>query len=493
MRLVRRLTLYFLLAIGVIFAFDSYLSLVQHLALFDADLRRDERLMGRALGRAVERAWAEQGESHALELVREANDREGEVSIRLVFLDATPGTSLAAGAPVDALEALRRERAVSQVRDEERIYTYVPLAIAGPRAAALELSESLRHERAYLLARIPRELSTATLMVMACGLVAWVVGIRVVGRPIRALVEKARRIGAGDFSTPLVLRQRDELSLLADEMNTMAEHLDSATRKVSAESAARIAALEQLRHADRLTTVGKLAAGLAHELGTPLNVVSGRARMILEGETVGVPDTAKSAQIIVDQAERMTRIVRQLLDFARRRSPEKRSTEVVQLARQTSSLLEPLAARRGVELRCEPQPAPLVALVDPSQVQQALTNLVVNAIQATQRGGHVWIRIDGQELAGSPADGQRSGAYAVLAVEDDGEGIPADRLPAIFDPFFTTKAVGEGTGLGLAVAHGIVQEHGGWIDVRSEPGRGSCFRIWLPREVERDDPGADRP
>jgi signal transduction histidine kinase len=133
-----------------------------------------------------------------------------------------------------------------------------------------------------------------------------------------------------------------------------------------------------------------------------------------------------------------------------------------------------------------------VALVDPSQVQQALTNLVVNAIQATARGGHVWIRIDGQELPGGPAAGQRSGAYAVLAVEDDGEGIPVDRLPAIFDPFFTTKAVGEGTGLGLAVAHGIVQEHGGWIDVRSEPGRGSCFRIWLPREVERDDPGADR-
>ncbi len=495
MTLVRRLTLYLLVAFGLVFAVDAWLSVREHLRLFDADLRRDERLLGRALRHAVEETWRAQGEAHALELVRGANDRESQVQIRLVFLDVAPETADAPDAPRQAAEALRRERAVSQFRDDEgeaRLYTYVPLDIPGGRAAALELSEPLAHEREYLGARIRRSLATAALLVLASGLVAWIVGVRVVGRPIRALVEKARRIGAGDFSGPLALRQRDELSELASEMNATAEHLDSNARRMAAESAARIAAVEQLRHADRLTTVGKLASGLAHELGTPLNVVSGRARMILSGEMAGPEETAKVAGIIIDQTERMTRIVRQLLDFARRRSPEKRSLDAAQLARQTAALLEPLAARRGVELRCAGPTAPLTVSADPGQLPQALTNLVVNAIQATPRGGHVRISVAAQDVAPGAPGGRRPGPYAVFEVEDDGEGIPGDRLGAIFDPFFTTKPVGEGTGLGLSVAHGIVEEHGGWIEVQSESGRGSSFRIWLPREVAGDGPGPDR-
>jgi signal transduction histidine kinase len=495
MKLVRRLTLYLLAAFGLVFALDGWLSVREHLRLFDADLRRDERLLGRALRHAVEETWRVEGETQALELVRGANDRESQVRIRVVFLDGGPGTEFAPDAPQQALEALRREQAVSQFRREEgepRLYTYMPLAIPGERSAALELSESLEHEREYLAARIRRSLSTAGLLVLASGLVAWIVGVRVVGRPIRALADKARRIGAGDFSGPLALHQRDELSQLANEMNAMAGHLDSNARKMAAESAARIAALEQLRHADRLTTVGKLASGLAHELGTPLNVVSGRARMILDRETLGAEETAKAARIIVEQTERMTRIVRQLLDFARRRSPEKRLIDAVQLARQTAALLEPLATRRGVELRCAVRTAPLIVSADPSQLPQALTNLVVNAIQATPRGGHVRIAVDARDVVPNASDGRPPGPHAVLEVADDGEGIPADRLGAIFDPFFTTKPVGEGTGLGLSVAHGIVKEHGGWIEVRSEPGRGSSFGIWLPREVAGDGAGPDR-
>src|SRR5439155_6121177 len=126
---------------------------------------------------------------------------------------------------------------------------------------------------------------------------------------------------------------------------------------------------------------------------------------------------------------------------------------------------------------------PVLARLDPSQLQQALANLVVNAIQASSAGGHVGLRVDSRERWGA-AHGRAPGPYVVIAVADDGEGIPAERLPAIFDPFFTTKPVGEGTGLGLSVAHGIAEEHGGWIEVRSEPGRGSCFEIWLPRELD---------
>jgi signal transduction histidine kinase len=363
--------------------------------------------------------------------------------------------------------------------------TTVPLEIPGLPGAVLQIAESLGHERRLAASHLRRTLATAAVGVLACGVVAWLVGVRLVGRPVAALVAKARRIGGGDFSAPLELSGGDELSLLAREMNATAERLDAAKRQLATESAARIAALEQLRHADRLTTVGKLASGLAHELGTPLNVVSGRAAMIASREVEDPQETVACARIVCEQAERMTAIVRQLLDFARRRGVEKVEADVVQLVRETAGLLEPLAARRGVELvdASEPSDARLLARLDPGRIQQALTNLVVNAIQATRAGGCVRVRALGQDFAPETGDERRAGRYAVLEVSDDGEGIPADRLAVIFDPFFTTKGVGEGSGLGLSVAHGIVEEHGGWIDVRSTPGIGSCFRICLPLEA----------
>jgi signal transduction histidine kinase len=183
----------------------------------------------------------------------------------------------------------------------------------------------------------------------------------------------------------------------------------------------------------------------------------------------------------VEQAERMTRIVRQLLDFARRGVGEKRSTDVTALIGQTATLLEALAAKRGVALRCVASERPVRAAVDAAQIQQALTNLVVNAVHASASGGEVTLRACVREETPEGRRERWRGPWAVLEVRDRGAGIPADHLPEIFDPFFTTKPVGEGTGLGLAVAHGIVEEHGGWIDVDSEPARGSCFRIWLPQ------------
>ena len=270
--------------------------------------------------------------------------------------------------------------------------------------------------------------------------------------------------------------------MLAGELNGVANSLDAAAREVAAESTARILALAQLRHADRLTTVGKLASGLAHELGTPLNVIAGRASMIASRELEDASEIQDSARIIGEQAERMTHIVRKLLDFARRQPPEKRRVELASLARTSVEMLEPLAKRRGVELSIDVAAPGVLLLADPGQLQQVLTNVVVNAIQASPSGSSVSIHLREQDVVADSKTGRRAGSHAVLEVIDRGEGIPEESMDSIFDPFFTTKPVGEGTGLGLSVAYAIVEEHSGFIEVESTRNQGSCFRIWLPQE-----------
>ena len=483
MRLVPRLTLSLLIPIGLVFALDTFLTLRSDLTLLDADLRRDDALLGHELAIAVEQIWHDRGEQAAFDLVTRWQALGSGITVRIIFPDDPPGTprgpvtaeipgSIARDAPPVQLRGMRGT--------EARFFTYVPIETGGPRDAALEVTESLVQEHAHLAARIPRKLGTVAAMVLLCGIVSWRVGVRVVGRPVEALIAKSKRIGAGDFSGPLALRGRGEFSKLAAEMNTMAEMLDASARRLAGESAARIAALEQLRHADRLTTVGKLGAGLAHELGTPLNVVSGRAQMIVAQEITEPEEIVRSARVIRDQADRMTRIVRQLLDFARRRADARTDTDLAKLARDTVGMLTPLAAKRGVVLRLAESEQPVAARLDAGQLQQALTNLVMNALQASSRGSTVTVRVATRDVATTGRADRAPGRYAVLEVEDQGAGIPADQLPAIFDPFFTTKPVGEGTGLGLAVVYGIVEEHDGWVEVASEPGRGSRFSVLLP-------------
>ena len=484
MKLVRRLTIYLLVAVTGVLAIDTWASVRSHLALFDADMRRDEELLGRTLASAVERVWRSEGEAAAREVLASVNASNAEMRAELVSVPA-------AGSPGD-----ERRAAIARAQREgvpvhlalpggsvRRLHTYVPLKLGTAEARALEISESFAHERGYALARIRQTLATTLATLLACGAVAWLVGVRVVGRPVEALVAKARRIAHGDFEAPLVLRPETELALLAREMNEMAASLAAASREVAEQSAARIAAQEQLRHADRLTTVGKLASGLAHELGTPLNVVAGRAKMIASGEIANAAEGEECARIIVAQADRMTAIVRQLLDFARRRSGEKQPLDLAVLARQTAGLLEPLGAKRGVRVSCDAAEAGVVARADAAQIQQALMNLVMNAIHASARGSGVSIAVRKEHAAAAPGRARGLGPSALIEVSDTGAGMAPEVLEQVFDPFFTTKAPGEGTGLGLSVAYGIAEDHGGWIDAESASQQGSRFRIWLPLEL----------
>jgi signal transduction histidine kinase len=190
--------------------------------------------------------------------------------------------------------------------------------------------------------------------------------------------------------------------------------------------------------------------------------------------------SAKHARIIIEQTQRMSTIIRQLLNLARHQPPHKETCDLCQLAKQTATVLATIAEKNRANIEICPNSGPHTALVDSAQIQQVFTNLIVNAIQAMQNGGKIRIGF-GPSTATPPAGiGLAESGRIEVTVLDEGSGIPEDQLGQIFEPFFTTKPVGMATGLGLSVAYGIVQDHNGFITVESEPGRGSCFAIHIP-------------
>ncbi|MFT3766155.1 MAG: ATP-binding protein [Minicystis sp.] len=372
---------------------------------------------------------------------------------------------------------------------EPRDFVYALIDVGEGRPGAIELSESLEESDRILRASVESAALAVAALAVLGGIMALGLGTYFVGRPVEAIVDKTRRVGEGDLSGPLDLRQKDELGRVALEINVMCERLERTLASLARETAARIAALDQLRHADRLNTVGKLASGIAHELGTPLNVVGGRAKRILRGAPA--EEATDNARIIVEQANRMTRIIRQLLDFARRRGAQKAPGDVGAVAAEVLGLLRPIAEKRRVDLVFEDHEDGARAEIDAGQIQQALTNLVMNGIQAMSAGGRLTVSLARERSQPPPAHGGPEADYLAVRVHDEGDGIRSEHLPHVFEPFFTTKDVGEGTGLGLSVTWGIVEEHGGWIDVQSAPGQGSTFTIHLPVRAreERADGG----
>jgi two-component system, NtrC family, sensor kinase len=492
MKLVTKLVLALVVGMCLVLGTYGYLRVRRERALFTVDMQRDARMLGRAVGKSVSDAWRRDGEARALEIVHQASQRPDGVSIRWIWLDAPPNDAFAPNQPREFLSALADGRELTRSdpsgANAGLLFTYVPVRVRSSRIGALELSQSLQEQEDYVRASARDTLSAMLALVALSGVVAVAAGTWLVGRPVRALVAKARRTGSGDLSDPLRLPQQDEFGLLAREMNMMCERLAEVRARLESETSARIVALEQLRHADRLTTVGKLASGIAHELGTPLNVVSGRARLI----TRQVADTSvrENAHIIAQQADRMANIIRQLLDFSRRRPSRKSPTDLVALARRTLDLLEPLAQKRGLALRLAPAKDRMEAAIDSGQIQQGLTNLVINAIQAMDHPGEIIVAIERENIQ-LPGDVEAApGSYFSIAVRDSGHGIPADHIDHVFEPFYTTKDVGDGTGLGLSVSYGIAREHKGWIAVDSELTRGSTFTIYLP--VAHEQTASDR-
>ncbi|MGD9233868.1 MAG: ATP-binding protein [Desulfobacterales bacterium] len=486
MKLTIKIMSLIFLGIIALLVVDGYISVRREINLFDNDMKRNAHLLGNTVKELTLDTWHEAGQNRALELIKRVDREENYMRIRWVWLgDLSVEPYVPRVAPKKLFPVSRgQEISVKKMDDNGsgHLYTYVPVQINSLEYGALEISESIDKLKNYIHKTILRSIILGILMALLGSIMLWVLGLKFVGRPLNRLVEITRQIGKGDFSVRVAVHGRDELSSLANAINQMCAQLEASRETVRKETEARIAALEQLRHTERLATLGRLSSGIAHELGTPLNVVSGRAKLIIN-EDLKKEDITECSRIIKEQAERMTKLIRQLLDFARRRAPQKSPVNLKNLSDQVIEMLKPAAEKQKVIFKLvKNDDIPLVSM-DPFQIQQVLINLVMNGIQAMPDGGYLEIGLH-MKYSCHPALSDQEQHYVAINIKDEGNGISEDNINHIFEPFFTTKNVGEGTGLGLSIAYGIVREHGGWIDVKSKVGEGSCFTIYIPLEVD---------
>jgi two-component system NtrC family sensor kinase len=487
MKLTIKIMSLIFLGIIALLVVDGYISVKREINLFDNDMKRNAHLLGNTVKELTLDTWRDTGRSRALELIKRVDREENYMRIRWVRLNHPSEGPYMPRVALEKLFPVSRGQEISVKKMDSNgsghLYTYIPVEINSQEYGALEISESLSKLKTYIHKTILRSIVLGILMALLGFIMLWILGVKFVGRPLNRLVEITRLIGKGDFSERMVVRGRDELSSLENAMNQMCEQLAASREAVRKETEARIAALEQLRHTERLATLGRLSSGIAHELGTPLNVVSGRAKLIIS-EDLKKEEITECSRIIKEQAERMTKLIRQLLDFARRRAPQKSPVNLKHLSGQVIDMLKPAAEKQKVMLELlKNDDIPLIS-IDPFQVQQVLINLVMNGIQAMPDGGHLAIGLHMKHACHPTLSNDRKQNYAAITIKDEGKGISENDINHLFEPFFTTKNVGEGTGLGLSIAYGIVREHGGWIDVKSKVGEGSCFTIYIPLEAD---------
>jgi signal transduction histidine kinase len=325
-----------------------------------------------------------------------------------------------------------------------------------------------------------RAVILVVLIVVVVTIMVGALASRLVSRPITKLLRGIDDVAKGDLSHVILSERDDEIGAIATRFNEMTGSLRESRAETQRQNEAKLALEQRVGQSEKLATLGQLAAEIAHEVGTPLNVIAGRARSI-QKKKEDPEAVEKNAGIIAEQTARITRIIQRLLDFTRRKVGTHETT-VVNLNELTLTTMELLSGQFGsarVKTRLDRAEGLPRCPGDPDRLQQVLINLMLNAVQAMPDGGSLAVetRTVARTRPGLEGAEQR---FVTFTITDSGVGIPADIKDKIFDPFYTTKEGSGGTGLGLAVCSGIVKEHDGWIDIEDAEGGGTVFRVFLP-------------
>ena len=507
MRLATRLTLVLLVAVAVVLTGFGYIRVQQERRRLVADLREDVWVQAHIIKLAVEQALLNQGPEARQELLAQVEKEvdDGRVLLFDLRLEQIGGTisAPAAGAtvPREALEQVVKtgQPVLRYLRAPPHPAMVAILPLRDRRNAIVGVLEVL-----HSAARVQREIGQAVWeQVIRLGLLSLTVAVAIflavqvsIRRPIGQLVTTALALGRGNLSVRGTLRRRDEIGQLASAFDQMAESLQAAQARLIEEGRVRLKLERELQQAQKLATVGRLASEVAHEISTPLNIISGRAEVIQKEVPPDHP-LARHATVLLRQVERIGGIIRQLLDYTKPRHPAFGSVDAASVLNRTVELLEPLAGLHQVRLQAQAAADLPLILADPDQLQQVLLNLVVNSLDATPPGGE--IRVAGSLAEPETPDarphvsrGRPEGPFVFLTVSDTGSGMSRAQLDQIFEPFFSTKDRKGGTGLGIPIVEDIVRSHRGAIEVRSAEGCGTTIVLRWPiagREAEEEPAG----
>jgi two-component system, NtrC family, sensor kinase len=304
--------------------------------------------------------------------------------------------------------------------------------------------------------------STIAIILFLSGSISFVM-LKFVRKPLHQIVESMSRVEEGDLSVRMKEKRKDEIGHLISSFDSMVDKLEIAKQELEQYH------FEQMERADRLASVGEMAAGIAHEIKNPLTGIAAAITIIKDDFEADDPRT-EIVNEVLEQITRLDKTVNDLLFFGKPSQPEPAFTNINGIIEKTLMFASQHRSGKDIGKKLELDKSLPAVYVDPKQIQQVFLNLILNAFQAMPNGGVLTV---GTSLLES--DGKR---WARVSIGDSGQGIPEQILTKIFTPFFTTKA--QGTGLGLAICHKLVTQHGGKIDVASKDGQGTVFTVDLP-------------
>jgi two-component system, NtrC family, sensor kinase len=471
-----RLTLVLLLALTPVVAVYTYWSVARSTRTYIDDLKRETRASTRALVPAMENDLREQEWDQIHDVLRRMS-RDGTTLSALFDTEGKLGhdqsgfpRELAPGrAEFDLSNAQGKVEFERTVGGRRWFCRLVAIGLSGHRMGYLLVSQDWTDISEDLRARSVGSVAAA-MLVMA--LIAAIIPLAIrhyVSNPLSELSRRVTQLSdQGEADRGLA---GDEVQLLTEEFRRLDQQLTRAGADLLERHRRELQLERRLQHADRLATIGTLASGLAHEIGTPMGVIRARAEYLLHSR----PASAKlneGLEIIIKQIDRISGIVRMLLNYARAREPVRNACDVRWIVEHALSLVETEAARRQVHLTAELGERPLFADCDADQLQQVFINLAVNALHAMDPDGGT-LRVVA-EVSG--IDHERR---ARITFADTGPGVPPQVRSRVFDPFFTTKEPGKGTGMGLAVSQSIMRDHGGDLSFESGP-EGARFFVTIP-------------
>ncbi len=454
-----------LATVAVVMGAFAVWALAQRERTLAGEARRETHAYATALGLALGAAFRDPERTEVPDIVERITrqpsiyavlvyEADGSAIHRRDTLDLGPRPP-----QVDSVLGDGRVREVERTLGEVDVFSvaYPILGDGDAVVGAFEVAQPLSFVREEMgRTRVRFVLNTLALFLAVTALIQWLVR-RLVSEPLARLSAGARAFGRGELDHRMALGAGSgELAEVAAEFNRMAQSLEQARTELVRGAEERLALAQRVRHSEKMAALGQLAAGLAHEIGAPLHVVRGRADLLAR-RGARPEQEARDLRIILEQIDRITGIVRGLLDFARHREPQLAPVRVGEVVEAVVELLVSETRRTQVDIGVGPMDE-VVVLGDKDQLQQVLLNLLLNALQALEgapppRRVQVSVRTDA------------AGNRVAIRVSDNGPGIPSELTERVFEPFFTTKATGAGTGLGLAVARRIAEEHGGSLAI----------------------------